>query len=130
MMRLPLPVIFAALVVAAAGSVLVNMYFKSDGAYVLDVSDLQFNQTKVVELDYIPSKIVINSNKTYALYEVHIYIDGIFKVASAEPTMGNIVYENEYSLYGYNGTRIEIKTVDVRSTHVKIVVKYIYNAML
>jgi len=131
MMRVPLPVIFAALVVAAAGSVLVNLYFKADKAYVLDVSDLQLNQSKTIELNYIPAKIIIKSNNTNALYEVHIYVDGTFRVdTNILERVSGVVFENEYYDYVYNGTIFEIKPIDIRTTHVKIVVRYVYNGGL
>ena len=127
MMRLPLPIVLAALVVVAAGSVLVNMYFKSDGAYVLDVSDLQLNQTKVVELDYIPHKIMLKSNKSNAVYEIFIYIDGTFIVPFQEAPHYYDICHNVYYTVTSNGTVLLIKPIDVKSTHVKIVATYVYN---
>jgi glucose-6-phosphate-specific signal transduction histidine kinase len=127
MMRLPIPAILAALVVVAAGSVLLNVYFKSDAPYVLDVSDLKLNETKVVELDYIPSQIRVVSNDTHAWYEISIYIDGTFVVT---PSEAQIVEYNEFRAFVNNGTVISIKPVDVKSTHVKIVVRYVYSAIL
>jgi hypothetical protein len=121
-MRIPLPAILAALVVVAAGSVLLNVYFKSDAPYVLDVSDLKLNETKVVELDYIPSQIRVVSNDTHAWYEISIYIDGTFVVT---PSEASIVVYNEYRVLASNGTVIGIKPVDVKSAHVKIVVRYV-----
>jgi hypothetical protein len=128
MMRLPLPAIFAALVVVAAGSVLVTMHFKSAGPYVLDLSDLKLNETKVVELDYIPYQIKIVSNKSRAVYEVTIYIDGTFAIDLPEFYMPyyEVCYYRYRSLY-MNGTTIIIKPVEVKSTHVKIVAEYVYD---
>jgi hypothetical protein len=116
-MRLPIPVIFAALVVAAAGSVLVTTYFKSAAPYVLNLSGLTPNGTKVVELGYIPSQIRVVSNNTSARYEISIYIDGTFVVTTSE---ARVVAYNEYRILANNGTVIDIKPVDVKSTHVKI----------
>jgi hypothetical protein len=128
MMRLPLPAIFAALVVVAAGSVLVNVYFKSNAQYVLDVSDLKLNETKVVELDHIPYQIRIMSNKSNAVYEFLIYIDGSFIITYPDeyPPYHEVYYSTHRGLY-MNGTTIIIKPVEVKSTHVKIVVRYVYD---
>jgi hypothetical protein len=126
-MRLPIPAILAALVVVAAGSVLVTTYFKSAGPYVLDLSGLRYNETKVVELNYIPSQIRVVSNDTSAWYEISIYIDGTFAVTPFEI---NTVLYNEHRIYANNGTVIGIKPIDVKSTHVKIVVRYVYSATL
>ena len=128
MMRLPIPAIFAALVVAAAGSVLVTTYFKSAAPYVLDLSGLRLNETKVVELDYIPYQIRIASNKSNAVYEVVIYINGTFTITS--PDVVEVYYEVYYNMYRslfINGTTIIIKPIEVKSTHVKIVVTYVYD---
>ena len=124
MMRLPLPAILAALVVVAAGSVLVTTYFKSAAPYVLDLSGLKLNETKVVELDYIPYQIRIASNKSNAVYEISIYIDGMFMLIPSEI---NVVLYNEFRAFVNNGTVINIKPIDVKSTHVKIVATYVYD---
>jgi hypothetical protein len=128
MMRIPLPVIFAALVAVAAGSVLVTTYFKSAEPYVLDLRDLKLNETEVIELNYIPSQIRIASNKSSAVYEVVIYIDGTFTITS--PGWVEPYYEVYYNMYrsGFtNGTTIIIKPIEVKSTRVKIVATYVYD---
>jgi hypothetical protein len=128
MMRLPIPAILAALVVVAAGSVLLNVYFKSDAPYVLDVSDLKLNETKVVELNYVPYQIRIASNKSAAVYEFIMYINGTFIVTFPEDEVYyEVCYDMYYNLFG-NGTTIIIKPIDVKSTHVKIVARYVYNS--
>jgi len=127
MMRLPLPAVLAALVLVAAGSVVVTTYFKSDAPYMLDLSDMQLNQTKVVELDYIPGKIRFVTNRSYAGYEVYIYINGTFIVPSTENPHIYSIYHDVLYMYVYNGTEIVIKPIDIKSTHVKIVIRYAYN---
>jgi hypothetical protein len=125
MMRLPIPAILAALVVVAAGSVLVTTYFKSAEPYVLDLSGLGPNETKVVELNYIPAQIKFVSNDSNAVYEVVIYIDGTFTVTSpgaVEPHYE--VYYNMYRNTFSNGTTIIIQPIEVKSTRVKIVATY------
>ena len=123
MMRLPIPAILAALVVAAAGSVLLNVYFKSDAAYVLNVSGIPYMQNETFVLDYIPHRIRFVSNVSGAWYDANIYVNGRVNVG------------HSYGMYTYwfvcdeictvpamNGTVIYIKPVDVRDTKVKIVV--------
>jgi len=127
MMRLPLPAVFALLVLASAGVVTTTLYFKSNKPYVLDVSDLQRGQAKTVELDYIPYRIQILSNNSRAMYEMYVYINGVFMqyVDGGGGQPGNVCHNVCASLYPAN-TTVVLKPLDVRDTRIKVVVKYAY----
>jgi len=116
MMRLPLPVIFAALVVVAAGSIVVTTLFKS-GEYVIDVRGLTAGQNKTVEVGFIPHKIKILSNATGAGYEVHVYADAAFVAEDGAVYYGKYVVTNVTP----NST-ITLNIRDARGTSAKIVV--------
>ena len=115
MMRLPLPVIFAALVVAAAGSIVVTTLFKS-GEYVIDVRGLAVGQNATVSLSYIPHRIKILSNATGA-YEVRVYADAAFVAGDGAVYYGKYVVANVPS----NST-VVINVREARATDAKIVV--------
>lgn len=117
MMRLPFAVLFAALVVVAAGSVVVTTLFKSD-EYVIDVSGLAVGQNKTVELGFIPYKIKILSNVS-AWYAVHIYADAVFAIPTE---MGSFVVYNNLVMYVPSNTTVAVKVLDARDTRAKIVV--------
>jgi hypothetical protein len=123
MMRLPIPAILAALVAVAAGSVLVNVYLKSDAAYVLDVSDIPYMQNKTFVLDYMPHRIQFISNVSDAWYDAYIYVNGRVNVEhSYRSYIYWLVCDEICTVPAINGSVIYIKPVDVRDTKVKIVV--------
>jgi len=118
MLRLPLPVIFAALVVAAAGSVLLTLDLRSDEPLVINATGLASGQNVTVILDYIPAKVFVLSNNP-GFYSVMVYANATFKAPwSWWPLMteGLIIID-----VPSNGTA-EIKVVEARSTRAKIVV--------
>jgi len=118
MLRLPLPVIFAALVVAAAGSVLLTVNFRSDQPLVINATGLSPGQNVTVTLDYIPAKVFVLSNNP-GFYSVMVYANATFKAPWAWwPLLsdGFIIID-----VPANGTA-EIKVVEARSTKAKIVV--------
>jgi hypothetical protein len=123
MMRLPIPAVLAALVAVAAGSVLLNVYFKSSEPYVIDVSDLvQRGQNKTIVLDYIPYSIKFVSN-VWGWYEVEIYVNGTLNVMHIEPWRGYpYVCHTLCYISATNGTAVRIEPVDLRDTKIKIVV--------
>jgi hypothetical protein len=118
MMRLPLPAIFAALVVVAAGSVLLSVYFKSD-VYVINATALAPGQNMTVTLDYIPAKIRIDGNPS-RWYSITIYANATFKYTSGE--LAGMVSNGVYRIFVMGGQTVEIKVIDARDTRVKIVV--------
>jgi len=114
MMRLPIPAILAALVVVAAGSVLVSVYFSSS-EYMLDVSGLGVGQNKTVELAYIPHRIKLFSNIT-ASYNVYVYADAFFVDSNGA------VYYGRYVVSGAPSNSTVVITVrDARETRARIV---------
>jgi len=122
-MKQPPPQFIAAAVVATLIAAIVTIiYFISP--YVLDLSDLQLNQSKVVMLERIPEKIIIVSDKPNAVYAVWIYSDGTFVVngASSSCSTYNGIYYNLHR----NGTSLKIKKIDGRHM-ITIVAKYVYN---
>jgi hypothetical protein len=118
MMRLPLPAIFAALVVVAAGSVLLSVYFKSD-VYVINATSLAPGQNMTVTLDYIPTKLRIDGGPS-RWYEVIIYANATFAATSGEWV--GMVFNGVYRIYIMGGQTVEVRVVDAKDTHVKIVV--------
>jgi hypothetical protein len=116
MMRLPLPVVLAALALVAAGSVVVTTLFKS-GVYVVNVSGLAVGQNATASLSYIPHKIKILSNVTGAVYEVRVYADAAFVAGDGAVYYGKYVVANVPS----NST-VVINVREVRATDAKIVV--------
>jgi len=116
MMRLPLPVVLAALALVAAGSVVVTTLFKS-GEYVVNVSGLAVGQNATVSLSFIPYKIKIVSNVTNAIYTVHIYAEAAFVAGDGAVHYGKYVVTNVAS----NAT-ITVNVREVRATDAKIVV--------
>jgi len=127
MMRLPIPAILAALVVVAAGSVLLNVYFKSDRPYTLNVTDIPYRQNKTFVLDYIPHRIKFVSNISGAWYDVEMYINGTVNVRYGYETRAYwFVCHNICFFSVMNDTVIYIEPVDVRSSKVKILVARIW----
>jgi len=127
MMRLPIPAILAALVVVAAGSVMLSVYFKSDMPYELNVTDVPYGQNKTFVLGYIPYRIKFVSNISGAWYEVKMYINGTINVGY---DYGMYTYwfmcHNVFLFSATNGTVIYIDPIDVRDTKVKLVVTRIW----
>jgi len=121
MMRLPIPAILAALVVVAAGSVLLNVYFKSDVPYDLNVTDIPYMQNKTFVLDYMPYRIRFVSNIGGAWYYVNMYVNGTVNVGYK---YGAYIYwfvcHNVCSFTATNDTAIFIEPVDIRGAKVKI----------
>jgi hypothetical protein len=115
MMRLPLPVIFAALVVVAAGSVLLNVHVKSD-AYVINATALGPGQNVTITLDHIPTRILVLGNSS-SLYSVTVRADATFAAPSGE------VYSGVYRAVIRGGETVEIRVVDVRDPRAEIVVR-------
>jgi hypothetical protein len=126
MMRLPIPAVLAALVVVAAGSILLNVYFKSDAPYVLNVTDIPYRQNKTFVLDYIPHSIRFTTNVN-AYYDVIVYINGTFSMSY---TYGIYEYPGVCHNICYapasNGTVIRIEPIDIRDAKVKIVVTRVW----
>jgi hypothetical protein len=118
MMRLPLPVIFAALVVVAAGSVLLNVHTKSD-AYVINATHLGPWQNMTITLDFIPTKIRVLGDPS-RWYRVVIYANATF-AEPAEMYYG-IVYDGVYTFFVMGNQTAEIRVVDVRGARAKIFV--------
>ena len=119
MMRIPLPVALAALVVAAAGSVLLTAYFKSDAPYVINATSLEGGQNMTVTLSYIPSKIMVYGAPS-AWYLVTIYANATFVVPDGE--MAGFTYSGVYRTSVQSGQTVQIKVVEARDTRAKIVV--------
>jgi hypothetical protein len=119
MMRIPLPALFAALVVVAAGSVLLTTHFSTDEPYVINATGLNHGQNVTVTLDFIPSRIFVLSNDAGAFYSVFVYADATFKTPwDWWPflTEGLVVID-----VPANGTAV-VKVVEARDTKAKIVV--------
>jgi len=118
MMRLPLPAVLAALVAVATGSVLFTAYFKSD-VYVINATGLAVGQNIMVTLSYIPSKIMVYGDPS-AWYSVEIYANATFVVPDGE--MAGLTYSGVYRIPVQSGQTVQIKVVEARDTHAKIVV--------
>jgi hypothetical protein len=118
MMRLPLPIIFAALVVVAAGSVLLNVYFKSD-AYVINATALAPGQNITITLDYIPTKIRIIGNPS-RWYYIDIYANATFVSVGYE--VEGYVFDGVYRTVVRGGETVQFRVLDVRDTRAKIFV--------
>jgi len=116
MMRIPLPAVLAALVVAAAGSVVVTAIFKG-GEYVINAGGLAVGQNTTVTLGFIPHKIKILSNITGAAYTVYVYADAAFVGRDGTVYYGQYVVADVAS----NST-VVVNARDVRGTGAKIVV--------
>jgi len=119
MMRLPLPVIFAALIVVAAGSILLSIEFSADEPFIINATGLNSGENVTVTLDFIPRNIMVLSHDAGAFYIVYVYADATFK----DPWPWWPVLTDGFIIYSLpaNGTT-EVKVVDVRSTKTKIVV--------
>ncbi len=124
MMRLPVTALFAALVVVAAGSVILNVYIKSDAPYVLNMTDIGYRQNKTFIFDHIPYRIEFRSN-VYAWYVATVYFNGTVAI-TLEPYDYTYVVHDVYYTTVTNGTALRIKPVDVRDARIKIVVTRVW----
>jgi len=116
MMRLPLLAIFAALVTVAAGSVVVNIYFKSPGVYTIDASTLAVGGNITVTLNYIPTAISLQSTVSTASYSIYIIGNATFVVRGT-------MYHNFVPVENVPpNTLIFLQVADAKSTKIKIIV--------
>ena len=91
MMRLPFPVVLAALVVVAAGTVLVTLSFKQ-AKYTINATGYAVGEGRWIYLSYIPQHITLVGfkNSTFtAEYRICIYADAYM---NATYTMRGVVY--------------------------------------
>jgi hypothetical protein len=119
MMRLPLPAILAALVAVAAGSVLLNVYLKSD-VFVINATALLPGQNMTITLDHIPAKIQLYGSPSER-YEVTIRANATF-IEVANKELQGVMYRGVYRTVVMGGQTIEIEAVDVSDTHAVITV--------
>jgi hypothetical protein len=119
MMRLPLPAVLAALVAVAAGSVLLNVYLKSD-VFVINATALLPGQNMTITLDHIPAKIQLYGSPSEH-YEVTIRANATF-IEVANKELQGVMYRGVYRTVVMGGQTIEIEAVDVSDTHAVITV--------
>ena len=85
MMRLPLPAVFAALVVVAAATVLVTLSFKQS-TYTINATDFAVGEGRWIYLSYIPQHITLIGfkNSTFtAEYRICIYADAVWNATGS-----------------------------------------------
>jgi len=85
MMRLPLPAVFAALVVVAAATVLVTLSFKQS-TYTINATAFNVGEGRWISLSYIPQHITLIGfkNATFtAEYRICIYADAVWNATGS-----------------------------------------------
>ena len=98
MIRIPIPVILAALVIVTAGVVTLNLkvnYFVY--YYTINATDLNVGGTKAYRLDYVPLKIYLEGNES-AKYCVAVYVTN----ALLKDANDKVAPYVEYCDYGEN----------------------------
>jgi hypothetical protein len=115
-MRLPIGALIAALVVVAAGSVVVTTYFKQ-AQYTVNATGLAVGGNVTVQLSFIPREIfVLAENATYK-YDVYVYANATFRAPGGALYEGGIVYTGVPA----NGT-VTVHVVSARSASCKVTV--------
>jgi len=94
MMRIPVPVILAALVIVAAGTVVLNVDYH-DTYYTINATDLNLNEARMYYLNFVPNKIYLIGNASMK-YCVTVYVTNAF----LEDENGKATPFVEYCDYG------------------------------
>jgi len=115
-MRLPVGALVAALIVAAAGSVIVTMHFKHS-VYTVNATGLEVGQNVTVTLDFIPREIFVLAKSSTYKYDVHVHANATFKAPDGTLYEGGIKYAGVPA----NGT-VTVSVVSARSAGCKIAV--------
>jgi len=98
MMRIPIPVVMAALVIVAAGTAVLNLSVNYNVYYyTINASDLKVNEGKLYYLDFVPAKIYLVGNMT-AKYCVTVYVTNALLERGDGATSPSV----EYCDYGEN----------------------------
>jgi len=85
-MRIPIPALLAALVVAAAASLVVTVKPKQD-YYVINATALKPGEKMTVKLDFVPYKVYLIGNSS-AWYCVDLYVTNALVVKGEQVPRG------------------------------------------